>query len=67
MLEYSITADGHYCVLEYMLSFTNTEIKIVTYKKDLSEKRINNERWIPMSKDDKKWFLKYCKPHFNKI
>jgi len=63
MLEFS-TDDNHYIVTEKILGFSDTKVKTVKYKKDLSELQINNNPYRPVDQVTKDWFMKYYMKHF---
>ena len=64
MLEFKIDEE-HYIIVERIMSFTSTSTMVVTYKKDLGLKRINNEPWREVDEASKEWFEKYHRKHFD--
>lgn len=63
MLRFNET-DNTYQVIESIHGFNNTKNKVVEYKKDLSEKRVNSDPWIETNKNDIDWFHKHYYKHF---
>lgn len=67
MLGYSINKDGNYVITETIHSWNDTKISKVEYKRDLSEKRCENEPWRPVDKPTLEWFEKHYRKHFDKL
>jgi len=63
MLEFTETNDC-YVVTQHIMGFRGTETTVCQYKKDLSERKINNEPWQATDKPTRKWFRKYHMKHF---
>ena len=53
-----------YQVTERMLGFPRDCVKIVQYKADLSECRVNTDPWKPCTKLAVDWFEKNYRQHF---
>ena len=63
MLEFHET-DNEYVIVESVLGFYDTTKTEVTYKKDLSQKKINNEGWRDTCLGDRIWFENHYSKHF---
>ena len=58
MLEFRGIKQG-YQIIEKTFTFRETKINIITYSKDLSKKKINDDPWIETTESCKRWFIRY--------
>ena len=63
MLEFHET-DNEYVIVESVLGFYDSTKDKVVYKKDLSQKKMNNESWRDTTSLDRLWFEKHYRKHF---
>lgn len=61
-LEISKTSEGYIKVIERLISFEYTKVKIILYDLNNNQKKVNDNDWYNMDENTRDWVIKYYLP-----
>lgn len=56
------TPEGYIRVVETLMSFMGTDVKVILYDMENNKKKVNDNDWCEMNKSCRDWVVKYYLP-----
>ena len=56
------TPEGYIRVVETLMSFMGTDVKVILYDMENNKKKVNDNNWCEMNKSCREWVVKYYLP-----